>query len=106
MPCDSIRSTDIDLGKSDGGLIHAALKEMGLNPQAYTKGGIIYFNGGEFDTRDNVLTLRGSNVQERTRELKQAYSGEVVKSQAKRFGWALKQSNENKYEYTVTKRSI
>lgn len=104
MPCDTISQTNVVIGpNTDATLLFAALQELKLNPQK--QGSMIYFAGGTYRAADNTLTLNGSNVESRTAEMKRAYSGEVVKSQARRFGWTLKQGKE-KYQYVVTKRSI
>lgn len=104
MPCNTVSETLVDLGKTDPDLIHASLKEMGLSPNR--NGNIIYFSGGYFEVdtekQNHRITWRVSNAEERTTELKRQYSAEVVKSQAKRFGWQLTQKS--RFEFEVTKR--
>lgn len=78
------------------------LKELGLSP--LRSGKRILFSNGQYDTETNTLTLNGSNVEKRTSEIKQAYSGAVVKAQAKKYGWQLKETS--KFNYVVQKRSI
>ena len=85
----------------------AALTAMGLNPhhdarKTYT------FNGGQFnsETGQFTFTARYMNQEEATRktlEIKRAYSAEVLKSQAARFGWSLKATGPN--QYAIQKRS-
>lgn len=89
MPCDTIQRVQVDIGKLDPDHANAAITALGL------QGTVTYANGR--------LTVRGgANVADITQQVKQAYSAEVVKSQAKRFGWGLKEIAPYKYE--VTKR--
>lgn len=37
-------------------------------------------------------------------EIKQAYGAELLKAQAKKYGWTIKQTD--KYKFAVTKRSF
>lgn len=105
MPCDSIRTTDVKFGpNTDPDMMLAAMTTLGLSP--VKQGDVIYFRGGQYHTKTHTLTLQEygrDSVEDRTAKMKQAYSGEVVKSQAKRFGWKIQQTGE--FEYEVTKRS-
>jgi hypothetical protein len=103
MPCDTVQETVVDLSKSDPGIIEAALRSMG---HSVTKSGMyLRFDQGRFNTKTGELTLDGyTDAGEFTKELKRSYSAEVVKSQAKRFGWQLQQKS--KYEFVVQKRRI
>ena len=95
MPCDTIRTTTVELGSSTNTeLLLAALNELGLS--AYRQSAtIIRFGRGEFfdatTGRLEVATSRDVN------EIKRAYSNQVVLAQAKKFGWQLKKVAQNKY---------
>lgn len=99
MPCDSIRTNSVDLssiGRIDLKLLAAALNALGLGAAVQTDGTIqgrnVYYGGGQ-------LTLSGyTATQIKLDQVKQAYSAEVVKSTAKRFGWTLKQVEPFKYQ--------
>lgn len=67
-------------------------------------GNIIYFQGGQYNVKDNTVTFFGSNAEERTQKLKREYSNQVVLSQAKRLGWKVTKSKEE-YAYVITKRT-
>lgn len=110
MPCDTITTAGIELGPNIvPGLLINALQSMGLNP--VERGTRITFAGGWYDTNSKTMTLQGSAMAgtiERAdaikAEVKQAYGAELLKSQAKRYGWSIKETG--KYKYAVTKRSF
>jgi len=93
MPCHTRQYASVDLGKLDPDLLMKALTEMGLKP--VRNGDIIGFGLKEYyniSTGKLMLGLRYS-----VNEIKRAYSAEIVKTQAKRFGWQIKKTAENKY---------
>ena len=103
MPCDTIQTTDIVFGaNTNHDRMVDGLKMIELSP--YQSGGYIHFNGGAYNTDTNILTLQGSNVDQRTAEVKQAYSAAVVKAQARKFGWKLEETG--RFQYAVTKRTM
>jgi len=102
MPCDTIQTTTVDIGKVDHKLLMLALSALGLNPRL--QGDAIYFQNGVYSIADKQLDLRGTNVESRSAELKRAYSCEVVKTTAKKFNWQWKQVENNKFQ--VVKRSF
>ena len=82
---------------------------MGLN--ASQVGTRINFAGGWYDISSKSMTLQGSNmagtmdrVEAVKAEIKQAYGAELLKAQAKRYGWQIKETG--KYKYQVVKRSF
>jgi len=86
MPCNTIRVTQIEFGKAtDPGLLMAALTEL-----------------GQFDTQTGQLSVRRNDATEFASELKQCYSAQIVKTQAKKFGWQLKETA--KYQYEIQRR--
>lgn len=104
MPCDSLKTVQVSFGpQTNHDRIADALQMMGLNP--VRNGQYIRFNQGTYDTKSNTLSLTMSSGQEeRTSDIKRAYSASVVKAQAKRFGWQVKETG--RFQYEVTKRSI
>jgi len=97
MPCDTLRTTTVDLGKVDPTILTDALNRMGLNAQL-SPNGYIRFDGGSYHRITGELTLSGSNTAARTSEIKQGYSAQVVRSQAKRFGWQVKETGKNQFQ--------
>lgn len=96
----------IDLGKVDPTLLFQALQALGLNPQKTATG--ISWYGGEYNFASKTASIRssrmaGQNAETATAEIKRAYSGEVVKSTAKKYGWQIKETAP--YQYQVVKNS-
>ena len=109
MPCDSISTVDVEAGKMDAQHVKRALETMGLNPR-HTRAGIYDHDKGEYNHVTGAATWRTSAMQsdqnpdELTAELKRAYSAEIIKSQAQRYGWTLRTSATDRYAFTVAKR--
>lgn len=106
MPCDTIQTVQVqwDAKKTSVNLLVEALNELG--EVAHVDTGItgrVQFRSGWYNTQTGQMTLRQSSdgwLQES--QVKRAYSAQVVKSQARRFGWALKETAP--YQYQITKR--
>lgn len=93
MPCDSITTSVVDLGKAQPDLLEAALNS--LNLRARRDGHIVYFGWNEsYDAQTGQLRVNSTRD---VAEIKRAYSHQVVLSQAKKFGWQIKKVSENKY---------
>lgn len=94
MPCDTVQTSRVDLGKVDPALIQLALEALAASGDILA-GTVAYSNG--------KLQIRGGlNVDKITRQVKQAYSAELIKSSAKKYGWTIKETS--KYKYVVVKR--
>lgn len=106
MPCDTISTVTVQFNqKTDQTLLVAALNALKLNPHA--AGQDIVFRDGQYVAATGEIrwTQTAWNRQDwnaKTAEIKRAYSAEVVKSQARRFGWQLKEVAP--YQYEVIKR--
>lgn len=98
MPCDTITTMKVNLGNVNFEQLVEALKAMGQTP--IVENDLVYFGYGEsFNNKTKELRIKS---QDKVAEIKKAYSAQVVKSQAKRFGWQLKEIAP--YEYQVMKR--
>ncbi len=76
MPCDTVATAAIELGKVDRDHLSKAMTALGFDQWGLT--------------RDGKLTIRGANASDSlTASVKQAYSKQVILSQAKRFGWKV-----------------
>jgi hypothetical protein len=85
MPCDSVRTSTIDIGKMQPDLARLALEALGLANR------VTYNNG--------ILTAVGVRIDDTLRDkIKQSYAAEVVKATAKRYGWTTRQTAPFKYE--------
>ena len=100
MPCDTIQSSTINLGNvGDKALLLKALEGLGYRGEIdgdtitfasrFGGAGTIYADGRV------ELTGRATQLDENT--IKRAYSTEAVKLAAKKFGWSIKQTAENKF---------
>jgi hypothetical protein len=110
MPCDTISTVAVqwNMERTDLGLLTGALNELGLMANlAYDRKSVVFaggtFRNGQFNF-DSTWTNRVTAAQasEKVAEIKRAYSGQIIQSQAKKFGWGLKKIGPFKYE--VTKR--
>lgn len=89
MPCYTINTVGVDLSasvKAGAGNVFAALKELNLAP--VQRGDIIQFWGGTINTTTGQAELRESMD---LTAIKKAIGKQVVLSQAKRFGWHVKE---------------
>lgn len=88
--------------------VKRALTAMGLNPR-HDQANTYTHDEGSYNhvTGEATWLISGSRATEeraaaRSRELKRAYAAELVKSQAARYGWTLRQTA--KYDFVVNKR--
>jgi hypothetical protein len=103
MPCYTISTIEIDAGKLQIDLALAALAAMNLRPyqaQNTQQDPTIYHSQGMYNPQTGIATWRGID---RTGDLKRAYAAEIIKSQARRFGWTLKQNTQTG-KFTMQKR--
>lgn len=91
MPCDTVNTVSLDLGKLDHETLFAALQALGKQPEKVSGGISFTHNGYRCSFRDGQLDMRGrsSNYDETINAIKRGYSEQVIKSQAKRFGWQV-----------------
>ncbi len=106
MPCDSIRSTDIQLGKeTDTDAMLEGLKQLKLNPSRYDD--VIRFSGGQYDTRNHTLTFRAgqSYAEQQAAKIKDAYMIEAARGQAKRMGFQIR-DGKARDKFQLVRRTI
>lgn len=110
MPCDQIRTTIVEMQNLDGPLLLAALQALGY--AANQQGNAILFSepgsyrihryeGGRLTIAEALSTEQQTVFANR---IKQAYSGQVVRATAARFGWQLKQNPQNQSAFIATRR--
>ena len=88
MPCDQIRTVTLNIGKCDKTLLSAAMQELG------------YATGWTYNEQSQTILIKGrtaGNVE--VNQIKQAYSRQVIQSQAQRFGWKLLKQEGNQFTY-------
>jgi hypothetical protein len=86
MPCDTVQTARVELGNVDKVLLGAAMAQLNLRNYSYQNG---------------VLVIKGQRASaELTSQVKRAYSSQVVQSQAKKFGWQMKQTGDMQWQVT------
>lgn len=104
MPCNQIRRTSVTLVNADPNMLLDALEGLGYYfAKAHRKVEMTDQEarvalGSVYDGQ--TLRLTGSITEN---QVKQAYSKQVVREVANRYGWRVKETGSNKY--TATRRS-
>lgn len=76
---------EVDIDKMDPGLASAAIGALGLS------GTVEYLNG-------KLVIYGPANRETIAAQVRQAYSAQVIQSQAKKYGWQLKEVAPFKYQ--------
>lgn len=88
MPCDTVQTATVDLGKVDRQLLERALFDLGIPATQY-----------QYQASTGRLTLNGrAAAATDIAAIKQSYSKQVVLTQAQKFGWKVKQVGAFKWE--------
>lgn len=83
---------EVDIGKLDPALASAAIAALGMSAS-------VSYENGTLQIRSRFGALDKEEVQS---QFKQSYAAQVVQSQARKYGWQLKETG--KFQYEVTKR--
>ncbi len=108
MPCYTITTVNVDLGKVDVNLLELALKDMGFVTLRNKETGTLFFNGMSYNQQSGQMVLSQSaissygSVEDFKAKVKQHYSKQVVLGQAKRHGWTVKETAP--FQYAISKR--
>lgn len=82
MPCDTIQSADVDLGKIDPTILDAAMKALGIDRYSVDAG---------------IVSVYGKRATaELTASIKRTYTKEVVRATAKKMKWGVKEQPDGK----------
>jgi len=92
MPCDTVQTMKVEIGKLDNLLAQKAILE--LERMRKIRQGTVQYSDGR------LIMQGGMDASSVTALVKQAYAAQVVESQAKRFGWSLKKVSDFKYQVT------
>lgn len=106
MPCDTRTTVSVALAAADRELLFQALMALGWQPreaggliQVYVPNvGAVTITGDKLNIRTYSYLASEQKAEELANQIRRAYSVEVVKSQAKKFGWQLKQTSDNKFK--------
>lgn len=101
MPCFTVSTIGVVLKVADMDLLEKALRALyGVEVVRMGKDRIRFGRNGEsFDKDNQELRVK---TQDEAAKIKQAYSAEIVKAQAKKYGWLLKETAP--FTYEITKR--
>lgn len=100
MPCNTITTVKLELKNANLNLLRKAVESViGNGIHTQTKDRMTWANGGSYNRETGVMT---SYYAQDLKTINKAYSAEVVKDQAKRFGWQIKQTAQ--YQYQIIKR--
>jgi hypothetical protein len=112
MPCDTIQKSSVNLAlKADNKeFLIAALKSLGYRVQDLgetvvfrTREGVdAIFANGKLTLNSYGNAAENFNVN----PIKKAYSVEVVKASAKKFGWNLTQDKQEQFKFKAQKRGL
>jgi hypothetical protein len=95
MPCDTITTVNLELKNANLDLLKKAIKSVtGEEAEIYNLG-LVWRGGRTYNKLSGILTAR---TDEEAKLIKQSYSAEIVKMQAQRFGWQVKQTANFKYQ--------
>ena len=95
MPCDSIITINLELKNANLALLTKAINKIGQNAYIQLRDNGLVWPGGSYDKTTGILSVKNEAD---GKLIKRAYSGEIVKAQAKRFGWQCKEVGQFKYE--------
>lgn len=86
----------VRLAVSDLDLLVLALKAMGYQ-HAQRQGNVVLFGDGIQSFNKDTGEVRVTS-QETVAKVKQSYASQVMLSQAKKYGWTVTKTGENKYQ--------
>lgn len=106
MPCYTRETSSVEFGdKTDPKMLQKALQDLGYSVRVM--GGVVEFWSATHDGKlsNGTLTINHNgllDVTAKRNEIARGYSKQVILSAAQRFGWAAKQTADDKL--TVTRR--
>lgn len=80
MPCDTITTVKLKIERADHHLMDMAIKASGVS--------------ATFDASTSELIVRNEGD---GNKVKRAYSAELIRQNASKFGWRVKQTGENRF---------
>lgn len=95
MPCYTITEVKLELKNANLDLLTKAINKVGQNAYVQLRENGLVWNGGSYDKTTGILSVRNGAD---GKLVKRAYSCEIVKSQASRFGWQCKEIGQFKYQ--------
>lgn len=100
MPCDTIRTINIDLTKADKQAVSRAMKKLGFEVRESSNGLTFHKSGsyvGSWDRQRGMSLTEGYTTE---KAVKNAYAGAVVDIVATRHAaWRVTKKSENKFVF-------
>lgn len=94
MPCYTMTRVTLELNNANIDLLtKAVLKHTKSTVRSFESG--IAWMEGSYDKTTGKLVVKSDEL---GKLIKREYSGEIVKEQAKRFGWTVKETSAFKYQ--------
>lgn len=94
MPCNTLTSVKLALEKANMTLLRKAIESIYGTIYTQTADYMSWPNGS-YDRNKGMLTVRSES---KGNEIRRAYSTQIVKQQAARFGWQVKSTGTNQFE--------
>jgi hypothetical protein len=104
VPCDTLQTNSVNVGKLAPSLLQAAAKRQGWDYVVLVDGAVRLGMGQNRQVvyRDGAITSSGYMsspwMVQTVGEIKRAYSGEVVRYTAARNGWAVREIGVGQFE--------
>lgn len=95
MPCNTITQVKSEMKDVDISLLRKTISNLGITDFYQPNNNFLSWRGGCYEKLTGKLTARNETEGQ---QIKRAYGSEIVKQQASRFGWGIKQVSEYKYE--------
>jgi hypothetical protein len=113
MPCDTVQisSVNLELKAENKTFLIAALKSLRYQVRELANGTVTFrtpegidaiFTNGKLTLNSYGTAAQNFNVN----PIKKAYSVEVVKASAKKFGWNLQQDKQSQFKFIAQKRGL
>lgn len=94
MPCYTVTKVTLELNNANLDLLTKAVMKHTKSTIRSIDNGIAWLEGS-YDKTTGKLVVRSEEL---GKLIKREYSGEIVKAQAKRFGWTVKETSDFKYQ--------
>lgn len=110
MPCDTIRTTTLDLAVADRSILERGLKAAGFEVRSGLR--LLSLYHGDTDT-SAVISLASGTIEvpvgreELADRVKRAYATEAVRTASQRFGFTVKADAKNPQQHlTLSRRTF
>ena len=95
MPCYSITTVSLKLMNANLDVLKKALEALG-HRNVYQSGTTLYWGrNSSYNQKTGQLTVES---EQEGKAIKQGYSGQLVRKNASKFGWQVKQVSQNKFQ--------